>query len=159
MAKIIKKKSGWTRHIAPSFLAAAPCKPQKTIENVERITELYTMGNYGELNLGLLLDRLPPGSHLHDVIVSSNASRGYDDEPDVSVSFFIREMKTIVNPYYEKHVKDYEKYYAAWLIEKDNHKIVLKEWKAWVEQEDEINRLDKIAKAKKLLENNGMKVI
>jgi len=159
MAKIIKKKSGWLKHIMPK-LRMPPCKPQKTIENIEKIRELYTMGNYGELNLGLLLDRLPPGSNLHDVIVSSNASRDYaDDDIDVKVCFFLREMKTIENPHYEKHMKDYEKYYAKWLIEKDKHENVLKEWKAWVKQEDEYDRLLKIAKAKKLLENNGMKVI
>lgn len=159
MTKTIKKKTGWSRHVKP-HLETAPKPPQKMLENVVKETELYNMGNFGEYNLGMLLSQLPPGSNLYDVNVSSECSHGgYDDEIDVSVSFFLREMKTIENLNYDKQLKNYDKNYKAWLLKKTKHVDELKEWSAWVKQEDEKDHLLKLTRAKKLLESNGMKVI
>lgn len=149
----IKKKPGWSRYSKP-YLSSAPTEPLKTLREEEE-TVLVSKTVYDGTSFPL--DELvPEGQDISELRVTFKWEHsGYDGDRDNTIVVSTVSVKEKENPHYKRQLKAYEKAYSEWKVKKDAFTEELKEWKAWVKQEEEADTQHKLAWAEKLLKKHG----
>lgn len=143
---MIKKRKGWDSFIKPSE-PVAPRKPEPTMTFTEEQV-LYEHSGYC-INLSDI--PVPEGQTLSDITVSASA----DEDGDITFEFSLKREVTKPNLNYDRELKIYKEQYEKWKLRKAEHKIELKEWKAWKEQEDKAALDARLKHAEQLLRAHG----
>jgi hypothetical protein len=148
----IKPRKGWYEYSPPR----KPCKPtppEKEYSTFEE-TEISFLGSSDSVRIGDL--KLPEDCSIEDLIVITDFD--HDDEGGGSshhTSIIHRIEKLVPNPLYEKQLKKYEKNLTNWEEKMKSHRVEVKEWKAWVEQEKNSRLEANLAHAEELLKKHG----
>jgi len=143
---MIKKRKGWFRHIKPSS-PVCPRKPERMLKG-ERLTILHTY--YGS-NVNLSEIPIPEGKGLADIQLSAHS----DEDGDITLEFYAREVYEEENPHYEREMKHYKAEYEKYEKRRDEFKAELAEWKAWNAEQDAADVKARLEAAERLLRQHG----
>lgn len=143
---MIKKRKGWYTHMKPTA-PIAPRKPEPLLTYTEE-QEVYD--HYGSA-IKLSDVPVPEGSTLADLTVGVYV----DDDGDTTFKFCLEREVTKPNPTYEREVKLYKENYEKWKLRKAEHKLEVKEWEAWKEQEEKAQLDAQLTHAEGLLRKHG----
>jgi len=94
---------------------------------------------------------VPEGSTLADLTVSASG----DEDGDITFEFSLEREITKPNTNYDREMKFYNESYEKWKVRKAEHKIEVKEWEAWKEQEEKAQLDAQLANAEGLLRKHG----
>ena len=97
-------------------------------------------------------------SSLRDISIESEVEYGYYDSctSKITVYLLVREQKKSKN--YNINLAHYRRELAKYNESKVAFKQEKKDWALWKKQEEERNKQDAIARAKKLLKDNNIKI-
>jgi len=137
---VIKKRKGWYTHTKPTA-PMAPRKPEPTLTYTE---EQWVYDHYGSA-IKLSDVPVPEGSTLADLTVDG----------DITFEFSLEREVTKPNLTYEREMKLYKENYEKWKLRKAEHKLEVKEWEAWKEQEEKAQLDAQLANAEGLLRKHG----
>ena len=143
---MIKKRKNWYTWQKPQA-PMAPRKPEPTLT--------YTEGQVVHEHYGSAIKLsdvpVPEGSTLADLTVRALS----DNDGDITFEFSLEREVTKPNTNYDREMKFYNESYEKWKVRKAEHKIEVKEWEAWKEQEEKAQLDAQIANAEDLLRKHG----
>lgn len=148
----IKPRKGWSRYSRPY----APCKPRPPVKNFvdEQRTEL---GRISSFPTSLEAIHVPEGVDWSNINVDLLAEVS-DYLDTYELVFYTYKTIETPNPHYESQMKQHEKDLVRWEEEKAHHDAELKEWKAWVKQEEASDLEKQLKIAEDLLKKHGRAV-
>ena len=152
----IKQKRGWSRYTKP-YLPSAPTPPEKKVV-VETVKEIGTKPIYRDTRYSVAELPFPDGEDLETVFVELQVETDYSGDADYVLRFYTVDTEERDNPRYKALQRDYEKRLAEWQAQSDGYKQELKEWKAWVKQEEEDDLQRNLRHAEALLKKHGKTV-
>ncbi|NDC25293.1 MAG: hypothetical protein EBZ49_14360 [Proteobacteria bacterium] len=82
--------------------------------------------------------------------------KGWSDEDgDITLEFYAREVYEEENPHYEREMKHYKAEYEKYEKRRDEFKAELAEWKAWNAEQDAADVKARLEAAERLLRQHG----
>jgi hypothetical protein len=150
----IQRKKNW--HIgSPPYAPTKPTEPKEFYEHIKResLIEATSEGFYG-YELTDILSKYDP----KDILIESEVEYGYYDScmSKITVYLLVHEQKKSEN--YNKNLAHYRRELTKYNESKVAFKQEKKDWALWKKQEEERNKQDAIARAKKLLQDNNIKI-